>query len=50
MPPSPVEIVFVAANDQIPASPHVPGRASCHDAPWEWAQSSIRMIPSASQS
>ena len=28
MPPSPVEIVFVGANDQMPASPHAPGAAA----------------------
>ena len=46
MPPSPVEIVFVAANDQMPASPHVPARRPCHDAPCACAQSSISAIPS----
>src|SRR5258708_5453331 len=32
-PPSPVEIVLVAANDQMPASPHVPARRPCQPAP-----------------
>ena len=31
MPPSPVEIVFVGANDQMPASPHVPARRPFHE-------------------
>ena len=50
MPPSPVEIVFVGANDQMPASPQVPARRPFQSAPWAWAQSSIRKIPSARQS
>ena len=49
MPPSPVEIVLVAANDQMPASPQVPARRPCHDAPCACAQSSIRTIPSERQ-
>ncbi len=47
MPPSPVEIVFVGANDQTPASPYVPARRPLHEAPCAWAQSSIRNTPSA---
>ncbi len=49
MPPSPVEIVFVAANDQMPASPQVPARRPCHDAPCACAQSSSRTMPSSRQ-
>ena len=50
MPPSPVEIVFVGANDQTPTSPHVPACRPFQSAPWACAQSSIRMIPSLRQS
>ena len=50
MPPSPVEIVFVGANDQIPASPQLPARRPFHSAPWACAQSSSRTIPSLRQS
>ena len=49
MPPSPVEIVLVAANDQIPASPQLPARLPFHAAPCAWAQSSSSTIPSARQ-
>src|SRR3954454_25100247 len=47
MPPSPVEIVFVGANDQTPTSPNVPAGRPFHSAPCACAQSSIRTIPSA---
>ena len=49
IPPSPVEIVLVAANDQTPASPQVPARRPFHVAPCACAQSSIRKMPSALQ-
>ena len=42
-----MEIVFVGANDQIPASPNVPGRRPFHSAPCAWAQSSISDDPLA---
>ena len=50
MPPSPVEIVFVGANDQSPRRPNVPGLRPFQEAPCEWAQSSSRKMPSALQS
>ena len=49
MPPSPVEIVFVGANDHTPTSPNVPARRPSHSAPCACAQSSISTIPSAAQ-
>ena len=49
IPPSPVEIVFVAANDQIPASPHDPAGRPWNEAPCECAQSSIKKMPSERQ-
>ena len=49
MPPSPVEIVLVAANDHTPASPQVPARRPFHEAPCACAQSSSNRIPSLRQ-